>query len=269
MKKLLLAMSAIVAFAVATPADAADLRMPAKAAPAYKPACANFGGWFVNGHVGWANYQHSWTDLDAWASSVDEDLPQFTQTSKSGFAGGVGVGYNWQPSCVLFGVDLDYDWASITASKFHTDECPCDDTVTVSSKLRGFGTLRVRTGLVVESLLLYVTGGLAWGSFDRSWTVTTCCNVAVLAETFSYSRTRLGGVVGVGAEWDWGGGWSIRAETLYMKFEPDTQTFSGSIIECCDPKTKRFESQDVLLATRIGLSYRFGGFGKYPVAARY
>ena len=41
----------------------------------------------------------------------------------------------------------------------------------MSSKLDGFGTLRLRTGIVVDNLLVYVTGGLAQARFDRSQTV--------------------------------------------------------------------------------------------------
>jgi outer membrane immunogenic protein len=122
----------------------------------------------------------------------------------------------------------------------------------------------------VENLLLYVTGGLAWGSFDRNW-VFNCadeCLQSPIVETFSHGRTRWGGVVGFGTEWDWGGGWSIRAETLYMMFQKDTQTFSSFLAEE-EVRTKNFESSDDLWTSRIGISYRFGGFGKYPVAARY
>jgi hypothetical protein len=32
---------------------------------------------------------------------------------------------------------------------------------------------------------------------------------------------------------------------------------------------KRFEHQDSVWITKIGLNYRFGGAGKYPIAAKY
>jgi hypothetical protein len=144
MKKFLLATSAIVAFAVTAPAGAADMRV--KAAPVYKPACANFGGWFVNGHVGWSRYEYDWNNRDAWGRDFETDIPLTIETSDNGFAGGVGIGFNWQPSCVLFGVDLDYDWASITANEFHTDGNE-EETVEVSSNFAGLA----RSGCAVAS----------------------------------------------------------------------------------------------------------------------
>jgi outer membrane immunogenic protein len=136
----------------------------------------------------------------------------------------------------------------------------------VSSKLRGFGTLRARSGIVVDNLLLYVTGGLAWGSFDRSWTLVSFADAT---ETFSQRRTRWGGVVGVGTEWTWGGGWSIRSEFLYMRFSKDEVAFTSALFDPGD--VKNFTSLDSIWTSRIGLTYRFGGdvFGKRPVSARY
>ena len=68
MKKLLLATSAIVAVVVAVPAGAADLRAPIVKAPVvYKPACAQFGGFYVGAHAGWGYYDHKWHDRDAWS----------------------------------------------------------------------------------------------------------------------------------------------------------------------------------------------------------
>ena len=138
--------------------------------PCTSPLARNSGGWFVGAHVGWANYDRGWNDKDSWAGFVDDEFSRDYRTDKSGFAGGVGVGYNWQPNCALFGIELDYSWASINANKFITDG-GINDTLDISSRLQGFGTLRARTGVVVDNVLIYVTGGLAWANFNRSWTL--------------------------------------------------------------------------------------------------
>ena len=269
MKKFLLATSAIVSLVAALPAGAADI--PVKA-PVYRPAppaCAQFGGFWLGVNGGWVGYDYTWNDQNAWTNEADGDgaLPKEVTARNNGGAIGIGGGYNWQSNCTVFGVEVDYAWSGAKAEKFHTDNSGIFDTLSVSSKLKGFGTLRARSGVVVDNLLIYVTGGLAWGSFDRSWTLSDGLGTTV--ETFAQNRTRWGGVVGVGTEWSWGSGWSIRSEFLYMRFAKDEVAFTSAFFDPGDSKS--FTSLDSIWTSRIGLTYRFGGdvFGKRPVQARY
>jgi outer membrane immunogenic protein len=270
MKKLLLATVAGAALAAAAPAGAADLRMPVKALPPPPPACAQFGGFYVGGHVGWGYYEHTWSDRDAWTSELSDDLQRANvQTSDSGFIGGVQGGYNWQSHCTVFGVQVDYAWSSINANAFETD---ADvginlDSLSVESRLKGIGTIRFRTGLVVDNLLLYVTGGVGWGRFERTYTQTDLNAPAF--ETFATDKNKWAWVAGVGTEWAAWGNWSIQSEVLYAWFQKDETSFicSGAIF--CDVatgETKRFDHHDSVWITKIGLNYRFGGA---PVVARY
>jgi outer membrane immunogenic protein len=66
--------------------------------------------------------------------------------------------------------------------------------------LRWFGTTRIRTGVVVDNLLLYVTGGLAYANIKRDALFFNDDNPG-LQETFSSSKIRLGWTAGAGAEW--------------------------------------------------------------------
>src|SRR5262249_58934093 len=103
-------------------------------------------------------------------------LPHQTTNTKWGFAGGVTGGWNSQAGCTVFGVEADYSWAKITADSFHSDPgFPVvfgPNTLSVSSTLKEFGTVRARTGFVVNNLLLYVTGGVAGARFDRNLVAT-------------------------------------------------------------------------------------------------
>ena len=158
------------------PPSAADLSRPVyKAAPPPPPACAQFGGFYVGGYGAAGYYDHKWNDRDAWTSENSDDLQRSNvSTQKTGFIGGVQGGYNWQTGCTVFGLQADYGWASINADAFETDgDTGIDtDSLSVSSRLKGVGTLRLRTGIVVDNLLLYVTGGLAYGHFNRTSTQT-------------------------------------------------------------------------------------------------
>jgi outer membrane immunogenic protein len=86
--------------------------------------------------------------------------------------------------------------------------------------MRWFGTVRARTGVVLDNVLLYVTGGLAYARFNRDFTVLENGPPPVSA-VFSSSRTRWGWTAGVGSEWSFAPNWSLKSEFLYMRFVDD------------------------------------------------
>ena len=87
--------------------------------------------------------------------------------SADGFVAGLQGGYNWQSRCTVFGIEADYNWANVGHDELFTDPVAAS-TLPISSQLKSFGTIRTRSGVVVENLLLYVTGGLAYAKNDRS-----------------------------------------------------------------------------------------------------
>ena len=266
MKKLFLATTAVIALSAGS-AGAADLGRPVyKAAPPPPPACAQFGGFYVGGYGAAGYYDHKWNDRDAWTSENSDDLQRSNvSTQKTGFIGGVQGGYNWQTGCTVFGLQADYGWASINADAFETDgDTGIDtDSISVSSRLKSVGTLRLRTGLVVDNLLLYVTGGLAYGRFNRTATQTDLNTPA--SEIFSSNKTKWGWTMGVGTEWAMWGNWSLQSEVLYARFEKDETSFTCAVF-CGAPEQKRFDHHDSVWISKIGLNYRFGGA---PVMAKY
>jgi outer membrane immunogenic protein len=270
MKKILLATTALVAAAVAVPAGAADMRPALKAPPPIvRPACAQFGGFYIGGHIGWGNYEWSHNDVDAFAHHQgDSELPVAFTTSKDGWLAGIAGGYNFQTGCSLWGVEIDWSWADLKARKFHTDGWGDRSTQLLAvSKLNGIGTLRTRLGVVVDNVLLYVTGGFAVANFKRSIFAGDITSPDP-SDFLSYSKTRWGGVVGVGAEWAFSPNVSIKTEFLYAKFAKHN---SGELVAGTSTTTFRFESNDSVLISRVGINFRFGGFGigKGPVAARF
>jgi outer membrane immunogenic protein len=277
MKKLFLAGVAFGAL-IAGPAMAADLapRPVYRAAPV-AVGCAQFGGWYVGAHAGGAYYDNTWQDQNSWTTlntAADSLNVREAQLTKSGFVGGVEGGYNWQPHCTLLGIEVDYSWGNLNANRTFTDgDVPADEFLNLSSQMRGFGTVRARTGVVVDNLLLYVTAGLAYTRFDRNWALTST-NTGVPptfrgTETFAYSTTRWGLVAGVGSEWAINANWSIKGEVLYARFQEDNTTFTGSLFEgsigapppAHTPTSFSFNNQDSVWVTRIGVNYRWGSPG--------
>jgi outer membrane immunogenic protein len=270
MKKLILAAAAIAALSATGPTLAADLAVKARPLPPPPPACAQFGGFYVGGYVGAAYYDHTWNDRDAWTREVDDDLARSNiRTDKSGFIGGLQGGYNWQANCAVFGVQVDYGWSNINASVLETDGDlgAALDTLSVESRLKGLGTVRFRTGIVVDNIMLYVTGGVGWGNFNRTYTQTDIGLPG--SETFSTNKTKWAWVAGVGSEWAIWNNWSIQSEVLYARFERDEAVFTCAAAATCTPggaRNVRFEHNDSVWVTKIGLNYRFN---YAPVVARY
>ncbi|WP_458757984.1 outer membrane protein [Afipia sp. TerB] len=180
MKKL--AAGAIIAAAtcLAASAQAADFGYGRQPAPNYtvnQPL--NMYSW-AGPYLG-ANVGYAWGDVTN------------SGTSPSGVAGGLQAGYSWQSGPLVFGVEGDLQASG------------ADDTF-ASWKFSNpwFGTARGRIGYALNNILLYATGGLAFGS--------------VKAETFgvSESHASLGWTLGVGAEMALTQNWSAKMEYLYV-----------------------------------------------------
>jgi outer membrane immunogenic protein len=264
--------TAAIAALIAGPAVAADMRMPAKAPVVAAPPCANFGGGYLGVHAGATYYQNEVKDLDQFAGSFVVGGIGSVSNSETGWHAGGQAGYNWQRNCVVFGVQVDASYNDAKANSFHQSfPTGAFSTANLSSEMRWFGTARARTGVVVSDLFLYATGGLAFAQFDRNHFYRQ--GFAPFATAgFSSDNTRIGFVVGAGAEWALGSNWSINTELLYMGFEKDKTTFNCPTVAFCGGAGNvglpfRFEYNDSAWLGRVGLNYRFGGGA--PVVARY
>ena len=76
-------------------------------------------------------------------------------------------------------------------------------------------------------------------------------------EINSITNNRWGGVVGVGAEWAVGGGWTLKSETLYMHF---TQQQDRLVSPAFAPGVPVFTNTDNAVVARVGFNYIFGPF---------
>jgi outer membrane immunogenic protein len=263
MKKFLISTTAFVALA-AGGADAADIPLPVYKSVAPVHACAQFGGFYVGGHVGWAYHDWTWQDRDAWSGAGNGGAstaggPSISG-SKDGVTGGVQGGYNYQTGCTVLGLEADWSWTNLNQAKVNTDSGigTALDIISVSSNLKSFGTLRTRTGVVVDSLLIYVTGGFAFAKIDRVYTSSDLSPPATF-DVFNDGSTRWGWTAGVGTEWALTNAISIKSEVLYARFSETTSTFNSAVAfnSGLNPAV-RFDNQDALWVTRIGVNYRFG-----------
>lgn len=182
-----LAFGAIVAAAtcIGAYAQAADFGYGRQPAPYTVNQPLNMYSW-AGPYLG-ANVGYAWGDVTN------------NGASPSGPAGGLQAGYNWQSGPLVFGVEGD-----IQASG-------ADDTFAAwKFSNPWFGTARGRVGYALNNILLYATGGLAFGSLK--------------GETLglSESHTSLGWTIGLGAEVALSQNWSAKAEYLYVDLSNST-----------------------------------------------
>jgi outer membrane immunogenic protein len=228
----------------------------------YGARCASFHGFYIGANVGWGYHDHTWSDRNAWAKNeVDLALPSSVSGTNDGWLAGVQAGYNMQRGCTVFGLETDWSWANIDGTKLNTDGQPglALDRLSVSSDVRSFGTVRTRAGVVVDQLLLYTTGGVAYAHMNSAWAVTNILGGVPVTERFATSDTRWGWVAGVGTEWQLTPSISIKSEALYVKFTDNSSTFNSALAALNgNPVTKNFDEQDAMWVGRIGVNYRFG-----------
>jgi len=129
-------------------------------------------------------------------------------------------------------------------------------TVTTDHKLEWFGTSRSRLGfLATPNLLLYGTGGVAYGQTKDTYTAAAAGFAAAVA---TVKDVRAGWTVGGGIEGAFGGGWSAKVEYLYMDLGKLEQTITFPLAGIT---AANFNSRVTDNIVRVGLNYKWGGYG--------
>jgi outer membrane immunogenic protein len=155
----------------------------------------------------------------------------------SGVLGGGQLGYNWQLSSLVLGIETDIDASGVRGS---TASGICAG-VTCTTSETWFGTTRGRLGFAADHWLFYGTGGVAYGD-------VTFSNVPAPFTT-SGSTTRVGWTAGGGVEYAFTRAWSAKVEYLYA----DLGNSGFGCTPGCGTSTVSFK-QNIL---RAGLNFHF------------
>jgi outer membrane immunogenic protein len=258
-----------------TAASAADLapRMYSKA-PAPAAIVYEWTGFYIGGNVGYSWGRASNTETISNTATGAVLATANSRNDVNGVIGGGQIGYNWQAQNWLFGLEADIQGSDEKGStSFLCVACGNggdDITSILTQKLNWFGTARGRVGvLVTPTVLLYGTGGLAFGEVSTGGSISGATNLAPLA-TIAFpgtSSTRAGWTAGAGVEGRIAGNWSAKLEYLYM----DLGTVSSGPIATTIVVPVRtnagasYSSHFTDNILRVGLNYRFGG----PMAPGY
>ncbi len=165
-------------------------------------------------------------------------IPAVFSTHPTGDMVGGQIGFNYQTGPWVMGLEADFAWTSIKGSDTQTGlalvglgppfpALSISSAATAEQRLNNFGTIRGRLGLLpLDPLLVYATGGLAFGHMKSDMTLTEVCNpnpatcfssagLLFTPVTASVSKTGIGWTVGGGLEYAFAPGWSVRGEYLY------------------------------------------------------
>jgi outer membrane immunogenic protein len=224
MKKIVLA--TVLAALGSASALAADLGPRAYTkAPMMAEPVSSWQGFYIGGNVGygWGAGRSSSTGI---LDGFDDVGPWSHDTKSKGVLGGAQIGYNWQAGSFVTGLEGDFQGAGIKGS-FKSPFFDLDahkvvpgPFISADQKLSWFGTVRGRLGVTVTpDLLLYSTGGLAYGQVDVS-----ADTLLILTNHYpiSLSKTRVGWTAGAGAEWMFAHNWSAKLEYLHLDLGKQT-----------------------------------------------
>jgi outer membrane immunogenic protein len=238
-------------------ASAADLgTWPNTKAPALPYPVYNWAGLYVGGHLGGSWTNQIWTNT-ANTSGFGDLIPgQGFSQHGSGVFGGGQVGYNWQASNYVFGLEGTISAMDNRGSLLNPVFGARDDLF--SWRTNWMATVTGRTGVAVNNNLFYVKGGYA-GISNR---LAVSDVVPPFVGSGSDTQWHNGWTVGAGWEYGITRNWIVGLEYDYAAFVTKGYQLAGTAAP--GPYSFDAKPRDVQSAV-ARLSYKFSG----PLVAKY
>jgi outer membrane immunogenic protein len=252
------------------PAPAADLPVePFVKAPAVYIDPLSWNSVYIGANGGYS-WGRSTTDV-LFSRNSFFGFPLVTVSNGFDLSGGLlgaQLGINWQRGWFVFGFETDIQWAGQNGSfSFICATGICNPTApaaeSLSQRLLWFGTARARVGVTpIRPVLLYVTGGAAYGAVKSDVLVTGAAAGVPTGATTSDSVARVGWTLGAGVEARLSDHWTGKIEYLYVDIErtgiaalvtPIAATGGGVVATSFDT---RFTDS----IFRVGINYQFNPF---------
>src|SRR5258705_10452511 len=111
MRKFLMGAVGLFALGMAAPASAADMAVKARP-PAPLPVIYDWTGFYIGGNGGWGQSRNCFNFVDAFGVFVADGCRE-----RSGGLAGGQMGYRWQASQWVFGVEAQGDWADLSGQR--------------------------------------------------------------------------------------------------------------------------------------------------------
>jgi outer membrane immunogenic protein len=197
---LLAAVSAVVLGSVAMAADLPSTKGPPVYAPP-PPPVFSWTGVYIGGQMGY-EWGNDFTQERFTATGVPDGF--FQSFSNDGVVGGGHIGYNYQISQFVFGVEGDVNGSGVRGGYTLANGNGTNSRSDIQASIRG------RIGFAFDRVLIYATGGGAYADFEHTYFTP--------AVGESFHNGRVGWTVGGGIEYAIDNNWSVRAEYRYSDF---------------------------------------------------
>ncbi|WP_142415872.1 outer membrane protein [Bartonella massiliensis] len=267
--------TSVIAIAAASAAQAADVIVPHKTAPAAVIAAApsfSWAGFYIGGQVGNFSSKVDIFDSESKKKITDKD----SVFKPSGFMGGIYVGSNVDlGNGLILGVETDAVWADRKETKASSEVIGKTDLPTFKNKLTALkatgkvdsitendkkvessflkekwsGATRVRVGFsAIDRIMPYIAGGIAYTQLQLASSLkaeTAGGDEIATAKVYDKSKTFVGFTIGGGVDFAMTDNVLLRAEYRYSDF-------GKKAFEKDEDKTS-YKTNDF----RVGVAYKF------------
>ncbi len=216
----------------------------------------------VNGGYGWG--QENVGDVAFYSDAILAEkldgstiLTDASPDFNGGFGGGQ-VGYNYAfEKMALIGIEADIQGAGFDAD-YRSNNSGLYGNFAGNTEMNWFGTVRARGGFFIQDVLVYATGGFAYGAEELTLNDYYTENLAETI-TSSDSQMRTGWVAGAGLEAAIYRNLTARAEYLYISFSSETFDLNETPTTNTPSvwSTINVDVDNTINTFRLGLSYNF------------
>ena len=246
-------------------AQAADLSLETAPAPVAEGSAYNWSGFYigVHGGIGGGTFNHAFTgdpqEIIAPQKALPNSYGENEDITAFGAFGGAQVGYNHQlnPNWVI-GVEADLAASGIKAKDSWSNNWNDGEEVQtrdMETMIDWFGTIRGRLGYAMDNLLIYGTGGAAYGSVKTSASYENAWNYGEYryGDSFSHSDTKFGWTAGAGFEYGVTENITFKTEYLYVDLGSiGISGYNGFLDD-----TGRTSVDTAFHTLKAGLNYKF------------
>lgn len=227
------------------------------------PAPSDWTGFYlgVNGGYGGGTFDFPMNIKTNFPVVNDQNLDYNfgADITASGFFGGGQIGYNYQIDNFVLGAEADIVGSNIKG-KLDIYSKTADSNVSGEAQVDWFATGRLRAGYAATSnLLIYATGGIAWGSVNSGYDLDLGSIGRIKDDT---NTSHVGWTLGGGFEYAVTEHISLKTEYLYVDLGEENllnQNFAD-LIGNAPPGTEANLKikQDIAIQTiKAGINYRF------------